>query len=727
MTTRAALAVGHLGVRLRPLNRALREAVARQAAEAAQLDRPDLTPYCITDEQVGQLVDRVDGLLGEPARGGSAGGGLTGTRLTGAERVVEAELRERAAAARLTLPLDELAGQAGLTPEEQAALLLCAAPELDSAYERIFAYVLDDLNRRLPCAELLCAVTAGPGAERLARRHLFGRAGRLRRFGLLQAHGTAQTELRQELRLAPGVADFLLGSGADLAVLAHDPGAVAVPAPFTLPPQVDGGLIERLGKALRAGDLDLVGVWGAPHAGPHDVVLALAQAAGRPLRRVPAADLAASPPDMAAAVAEALAVAMALGAVLWISVEGFDGDDRRGALGELLARSRTPTCLSGTGPWRPGSAICRRAWAEVEIAEPSYRDRKAMWSAALPDLDGPGAALLGDLAAHYRVDGDELRAIAALARGVGPIGGNGQRGGDTLASRVERAAAAIIHRPTAGFARAISPRRGPGDLVLPEDQHRAVLEVAAAFRAWPRVAETWGFASHPGAGAGVKALFTGEPGTGKTLAAEVVAGMLNLVLLKVDLAQVVSKWVGETEKNLETAFQQAEASHAVLFFDEADALFGRRGEIRHGIDRYANLEVSFLLQRLEQSDSLVILASNLKENIDRAFTRRFHYIVEFPRPRVEERRRIWRLGFPPEAPLAADVDLDALAEVDMTGAAIVGAARTAALLAADAASPAITAAHVVAGVSRQFQRDARLLRPGDLGRYAALVGTVPHG
>ena len=176
-----------------------------------------------------------------------------------------------------------------------------------------------------------------------------------------------------------------------------------------------------------------------------------------------------------------------------------------------------------------------------------------------------------------------------------------------------------------------------------------VLELAAACRAWPRIAEDWGFAARGGAG-GVKALFTGEPGTGKTLAAEVIAGMLGLTLLKIDLSQVVSKWVGETEKNLETAFRQAEDSQALLFFDEADALFGKRGEVKHGMDRYANLEVGFLLQRLEQSDALVILASNLKENLDKAFTRRFHYIIHFPRPEISERERIWRLAFPPKSP-----------------------------------------------------------------------------
>ncbi len=215
---------------------------------------------------------------------------------------------------------------------------------------------------------------------------------------------------------------------------------------------------------------------------------------------------------------------------------------------------------------------------------------------------------------------------------------------------------------------------------------------------------------------------TGEPGTGKTLAAEVIASRLGLSLIRADLSRLVSKWVGETEKNLEAAFQEAEASNAVLFFDEADALFGKRGQVEHGTDRWANLEVGYLLQRLEAFDGLAILASNLRENIDPAFTRRFSIVVHFPRPGRDDRRRLWQLAFPREAPLAADVDLDSLAELDLTGAGIVAAARTAALLAADAGAQTITMSHAVQGVSRQYQREARVLRPADLGRQAGLLG-----
>jgi SpoVK/Ycf46/Vps4 family AAA+-type ATPase len=221
---------------------------------------------------------------------------------------------------------------------------------------------------------------------------------------------------------------------------------------------------------------------------------------------------------------------------------------------------------------------------------------------------------------------------------------------------------------------------------------------------------------------GLKALFSGDSGTGKTLAAEVVAHELGLPLLKVDLARVVSKWVGETEKNLETAFREAEDSHSILFFDEADALFGKRGEVSHGTDRYANLEVSYLLQRLEDHAGLVILATNLREQIDEAFVRRFHVMLHFPRPGLDERRRIWRLALPATAPLGSDVDAEALAKLDLTGAGIVGTARTAALLAANEGADSIRMSHLVQAARRQFQREARLLTSTDLGRHAHLLG-----
>ncbi|WP_043622469.1 ATP-binding protein [Nonomuraea candida] len=681
-------AVEHLRLRLGELHRTLRLAVARQAEAAALLTRPDLTPFCVTDEQVGALLDRVDAFAAA----------MTGPPPEPVpDPEPEQQLRHRAAAEGATLPLDALAARFGLTRAEQDALLLVAAPELDAGYERVYAYVVDNLNRRAPSVELLVTVCGQTPPARLAIRRAVGPTGRLRRLGLLLAYGDSPSEAARDLALGAGVFDFLMGWGGDVGLVGHDPGEVAEPGPEAVGPYLPEERLPRLGRALAAGDIDVVGLWGCPRDGQADVARALARAAGRRLRRG-TGDLDGD-----------LRLAAALEAVLWLPT-----DDLPTRPDALLLRSAVPLCLTGTTPWRPAELLAARTYAELTIPAPGFPERRAMWSAAFPVLDGP---VLEDLAARYRMTGGELRAVAAVAGTGARLSGNGRPA--PLAEHVEPAIATVTRGRTSHAVQAIVPRRSLDDLVLPEAQLNQIEEIASAFRAWPRIAESWGFAGRsPG---GIKALFTGEPGTGKTMSAEVITGMLGLELLRVDLSQVVSKWVGETEKNMETVFQQAENSHAVLLFDEADALFGKRGEVKQGTDRYANLEVGYLLQRLEASDGLVILTSNLKENIDPAFTRRFQFVVHFPRPGAEERRALWRQAFPPQAPLAGDVDLEALCRLDMTGAGITAAARAAALAAADEGSPAIGMRHVVRGVSRQFQREARLFRPSELGPYAGLL------
>jgi SpoVK/Ycf46/Vps4 family AAA+-type ATPase len=300
---------------------------------------------------------------------------------------------------------------------------------------------------------------------------------------------------------------------------------------------------------------------------------------------------------------------------------------------------------------------------------------------------------------------------------------NGQR--NKIDDYIEKACTVISHKRSGRFVTVIKPKRGPDDLILPADLHAQVVDIGKYYRSWPIISENWGFDKSGHGGRGVKVLFTGDSGTGKTLAAEVIAGLVGTQLLKVELGQVTSKWLGVTEKNLETAFQEAEDSHAVLFFDECESLFGRRGESRTGTDRWANLEVSFLLMKLEDYDGLVILASNLKEQIDSAFMRRFHVVLRFPRPSESERHRLWQIAFPTEAPLSVDTDLEALSRLDMTGASIVASARTASLLAAGDSVDNIGMEHVVRAIARQFQQEARVLPTADLGFYAELLNEQP--
>jgi SpoVK/Ycf46/Vps4 family AAA+-type ATPase len=284
----------------------------------------------------------------------------------------------------------------------------------------------------------------------------------------------------------------------------------------------------------------------------------------------------------------------------------------------------------------------------------------------------------------------------------------------TAADAIRRIAAGHIEQ----LATRIPPTRTWDDLVL--EPHRSALVRSVVDRATHRdvVYGQWGFSPFPSTG--VTALFSGASGTGKTLAAEIVAGELGLDLYRIDLSQMVSKYIGETEKNLSEVFAAAEASPVVLFFDEADALLGKRSEVSDAHDRYANLEVAYLLQRLERYNGVVVLATNLANNIDPAFLRRVHVSVEFPVPEAAERLRIWQRSIPGSAP-RDDVDLAFFADrFELPGGAIHNAASAAAFLAAAAGTPLTMGALAVA-VKRELQKLSRLVRDSDFGPWASAV------
>jgi SpoVK/Ycf46/Vps4 family AAA+-type ATPase len=265
------------------------------------------------------------------------------------------------------------------------------------------------------------------------------------------------------------------------------------------------------------------------------------------------------------------------------------------------------------------------------------------------------------------------------------------------------------------FARRVRLVHGWDDLVVPDEVLRQLHELTARLEHRTRVLGEWGFERKLSGGRGITALFAGPSGTGKTMAAGVIAAELGLDLYAVDLSMVVSKYIGETEKNLARVFDAASDTDAVLFFDEADALFGKRSEVRDAHDRYANIEIAYLLQRMEQYDGLAVLATNLRHHLDEAFTRRLDVIVDFPFPGVEERRRIWRACLPPELPLAADVDLVEAAQFRLAGGNIRNAALGAAYLAA-ADDGRVGRRHLLDAVRREYQKIGKVLADVDVPR-----------
>jgi SpoVK/Ycf46/Vps4 family AAA+-type ATPase len=268
-----------------------------------------------------------------------------------------------------------------------------------------------------------------------------------------------------------------------------------------------------------------------------------------------------------------------------------------------------------------------------------------------------------------------------------------------------------------GLARRIEPRRRWDDIVLPPDVAAQLREIAAQVAHRGQVYERWGFGARLTRGSGITALFAGPSGTGKTLAAEILATELRLELIAVDLAGVVSKYIGETEKNLRRVFDAAERSGAILFFDEADALFGKRTDVKDSHDRYANIEVNYLLQRMEEYRGLAILATNRKTALDRAFLRRLRFLVDFPFPDAGDRRRIWRRVVPAEAETEA-LDFDALARLEIPGGNIRNVALNAAFLAAGDGAP-IGMRHVMRAARREY---AKIDRPASAAEFGAWTG-----
>ena len=547
--------------------------------------------------------------------------------------------------------------RAALDIAEAEVLALLLAVEVDTRRQRLIGYLADDVTQRRLTAWTL-RVVAGDDAVALA-----GPGGPLRRAALLGPAGPG-VWAAEPVAASPAVSWWLAGDdGPDPSLPA---GAEVLEVPFAAGgPDEPGRLVVSSGR---------------------DRVRRLQSVATGLLRPT----LLVTPKPVGADAWDAL--------VRWATLTGAGVVIELGADDEALgpeARERIERAwhLSWGVSSRNDLAIAdlpRRPWLEAPPA------------AALASTDEWAGAFGGSVphgADMYRLSAEQLLHVS---RASGAVGGD-------LAAAVRRLAG-----PVQGTATRIKPTRTWDDLILDAERRERVEEIAIRCRQRHRVFDEWGLAPQPSTG--VVALFAGPSGTGKTLAAEVIAADLGVDVYKIDLANLVSKYIGETEKNLSAVFDAAEASSVALFFDEADALLGKRSEVSDAHDRYANIEVAYLLQRLEAYDGLAIMATNLLRNIDHAFLRRIHVIVEFPVPEAPERRLIWRRCLPPNAPLADDLDLDVFADrVELVGGAIRNAVATASFLAAEQGAP-IGNDHVMTALRREMQKLGRLFDPETLRR-----------
>lgn len=589
---------------------------------------------------------------------------------------------ERSRQEGLHLPLPHMTRLFQLTRAEEQCLLICLAPEIDRKYDKLFGYLHDDVTRKRPSVDLVLDLTCATPRERLGVRAIFDPVAPLLRYRLVRFEERAEGPLplrARPLALDDRIAGLLLGNRL-LDPLIADRIHWLEPGLLTSTVSADRSGIKRLRESVRAYfspspeerpniTLHVRGPYGS---GRLARAAAVSEELGLPLLRVDVNSL------PAGTQRDEVLWRAARESLLWpaiLCVEGFDtlleadaetGRSLQVLLGAIQLFSRC-TVLIGEHSWHP-----RRQLGEVLFVE---LESDPLDETALADF-----WLQHANSVHPSIQGADLRSLAGKFRftpGQVHDAMRAARDGATWRSPSEvtvgeddihHACRSLSSTGLAGLARKVEPRYRWEDIVLPDHQMAQVRSITEQVRHRHIVFGDWGFGRKLSHGKGLTALFAGPSGTGKTMAAEVVANDLGMELYKIDLSQVVSKYIGETEKNLDRVFTAAESASAILFFDEADALFGKRSEVRDSHDRYANVEISYLLQKMEEFEGVAILASNLRRHMDDAFLRRIQIVVEFPFPTLEFREAIWRVTLPSEVPREGELDLGELArDVQLSG------------------------------------------------------------
>ncbi|MDN3556276.1 ATP-binding protein [Halomonas maura] len=576
----------------------------------------------------------------------------------------EARREVEAASARMpaTAAIDTLTQLFALSGFERDVLLLTAGVEMDTRLTALCARALGQAHA--PWATFGLALDTLPDPHWSAIAPVEA----LRRWRLIEVDDSLGLT-GGRLRLDERVLHFIGG----LNYLDHRlaPLLEAVP-PAGLMAEAHRTIAAEVVTRLQAqrGRLPPVILRGDDAAGQDDVAAHLAERLGVALFRLHADAIPESPHEQDSLAMLWQREAALLGAGLLIRHREHESRD---ALPHLLARLDGLVIVAAPeAPRLDGDSL------GVTVDKTDAPGQRALWHAALGDRAAALDATIETLAGHYRLDARRIARIATRLEG------------DDLPSLHH------LCRGDAGglgaLAQPIDARANWDDLVLPESQRRTLEQLAVHTRHRLIVHHDWGFADRSSRGLGIATLFTGESGTGKTLAAEVLANALELALYRIDLASVVSKYIGETEKNLRRLFDAAEDIGALLLFDEADALFGKRSEVKDSHDRYANIEVSYLLQRMEAYRGLAILTTNHKASLDTAFQRRLRFVVHFPFPDAAQREAIWRTVFPSATPLG-ELDYTKLARLNVAGGSIRNIALSAAFLAAEAGTP-VTMGHL---------------------------------
>lgn len=627
--------------------------------------------------------------------------------------------------------LEQKAQDGGFTPRLKAletifeissfewwAFIICLAPALDLRYERIYGYLQDDITQTAAGTDLILnLLLPEEHLSRLEYLPAFAPQSSLRASRLLipiDNSAKPANPLRQSFRVSTSLVNWLFGEYIPSARLGSDvefyPSSAELPDAELVrvfaPPQMPA--IETI-ESLRP----LISLHGTDHFRQDIAVGKLATELERPLLKIHILEDDERPTALDK-IALAVRDAKLLQAMLYVQgADIFISRERTllPAAFHILAQANETVLLGSKTSFRLSAEMQGNDAPLFTVPFPNLTaaERAALWKEL---LDGAGEEIpeqeIAILSGQFNLHSGQIIAAASSGMSEALQTKRGLEIDDLF-----KAARLHSGHHLEELARKMEPRYVWDDLVLPETPITMLKEMVSMVQSRPMVLETWGLGRKLTAGAGISALFAGPPGTGKTLAAQIMANRLGIDLYRIDLSTVVSKYVGETEKQLEQIFTEASESNAILFFDEADSIFGKRSEVKGAHDRYANIEVSYLLQRMEDYDGVAILATNLRANLDEAFTRRLQFIVNFPFPDQEYRRKIWQVLMPPDLPHAKNLDFNLMADrFKLSGGSIRNIIVSAAYFAAENGGE-VTMDHLMHGARREFQKMGRLVNETD--------------
>lgn len=634
------------------------------------------------------------------------------------------------------LYLEHISRVLSLSPFETKIIVICLAPEIDSKYEKLYAYIQNDVTKKRPTVGFILELLCRHIADRVENRCYFLESAPLFKFKVLGFGIESNTNessylLSRPLKLSDHIVNVIL--------LEDDKINPKIMSSSTLVKPTDSFRYVDLFFELRSRLLNYIkqhtmapgnqvfylqGLYGV---GKKTLTKSICQDLRMDLIITDVADALKSSHSFEETMRLLFLEANLRGAAVYL--DDFDclqnsSEEKIINAKDIIATSIKQfsgiTFIAGERSWQYYTGSFKKLIpAVIEFPEISYPMRRSIWKLFLHHSslnDAINDDLINSLATKFAFTPKQILDTIETAKKIAYIG-KGSTPNQFAPEDLNEACRFLSNSGLLSLAHKVTPRYAMDDIILPPDKKTQLREILNYVKYRNLVYSDWGFERKLSLGKGLNILFAGESGTGKTMAAEIIGHELKLDLYKIDLSSVVSKYIGETEKNINRIFKEAETSNAILFFDECDAIFGKRSEIKDSHDRYANLEINYLLQKLEEHKEVVILASNLAQNIDDAFTRRIQFWVDFPFPNERDRLEIWKNIFPKTAPVTEDVEFDFLAkQFRISGGVIKNIAINSAFFAAEDSST-ISMKHIIIAIKKEFEKMGKPCLKSDFGKY----------